>query len=171
MSAIGNQPDNTNYLSPFGFQLVLQRAPTVKYFAQGVTLPTVSLPEIEQPTPFIRIPYPTDKLLYEPLVIRFRVDEDMKNWLEIYNWMFSLAPPVDKEPYKDAVGGERGEVYKALSDGTLAILNSAKGITKSFFFHDMFPTSLSPLQFDVTGADIEYLESDVTLRYRFFTVE
>ena len=31
-------------------------------------------------------------------------------------------------------------------------------------------TNLSPLQFDVTGSDVAYLEADVTFRYRSFTV-
>ena len=38
-------------------------------------------------------------------------------------------------------------------------------------FEDMFPLSLSPLNFDVTQADVEYLEADVMFRYKLFTVE
>ena len=30
---------------------------------------------------------------------------------------------------------------------------------------------LSPLQFDVTGTDVAYIEADVTFNYRSFTVD
>jgi hypothetical protein len=35
----------------------------------------------------------------------------------------------------------------------------------------MFPLSLSPLAFDVTQSDVEYLEAQVMFRYKIFTVE
>ena len=40
------------------------------------------------------------KLTYAPLDIRFRVDEDMSNYLEIYNWMTGLGTPEDIKQYK-----------------------------------------------------------------------
>ena len=57
------------------------------------------------------------------------------------------------------------------SDGSLLILSSNNNPRIRIAFEDMFPLSLSPLAFDVTQTDVEYLQSDVTFRYRRFTVE
>ena len=39
------------------------------------------------------IEVPGDKLQYGDLVIQFLVDEDMKNYLEIYKWLMALGYP------------------------------------------------------------------------------
>jgi hypothetical protein len=49
-------------------------------------------------------------------------------------------------------------------------MTSSQNPNKRISFADIYPTNLSPLQFDVTGSDVAYLEADVTFRYRSFTV-
>jgi hypothetical protein len=49
-------------------------------------------------------------------------------------------------------------------------MTSSQNPNKRVKFTDVYPTNLSPLQFDVTGSDVAYLEADVTFRYRQFTV-
>ena len=56
------------------------------------------------------------------------------------------------------------------SDAALVIMTSSQNPNKRIKFDDIYPTNLSPLQFDVTGSDVAYLEADVTFRYRSFTV-
>ena len=78
---------NLNFLSPIGFRFQLQRAPNVEYFCQSVTLPTLSINEVPQISPFVNIPRPGDKVTYGEFAIRFRIDEDMTNYLEIHDWI------------------------------------------------------------------------------------
>ena len=161
--------DNKNFLSPLGFRLILNRTPNVEYFCQSATLPTVTLPETtQQVTPFVTIPHPGDHIQYDPLDLRFRVDEDMANYLEIYNWMVGLGFPDNYSQYKVLSDNNKEKVY---SDGTLLILTSNNNASIRVVFENMFPTSLSPLAFDVTQADIEYLEATVTMKYRKFYIE
>ena len=104
----------------------------------------------------------------------------MKNYLEIYNWMTGLGTPVDIDQYKalnetgsrtTAGTGKMGNVMKGVfSDGTLVVLTSAQNPNKRIQFVDLYPINLSPLQFDVTGTDVAYIEADVTFNYRSFTV-
>ena len=154
---------NLNFLSPLGFRFQLNRAPNVEYFCQGATLPTLSMVEIQRPTPFVTIPHPGDKIIYEPFNLRFRVDENMTNYLEIYNWLIGLGHPENLKQYKN--------LGEPISDGSLIILSSNNNPIVRIAFQDMFPLSLSPLSFDVTQTDIEYLEAEVTFRYKIFTVE
>jgi hypothetical protein len=62
----------------------------------------------------------------------------------------------------------RGDTF---SDGTLAVLSSNNNLNKTIRFIDLFPISLSPLQFDATMSDVEYLEADVSFRYQRFTID
>ena len=57
------------------------------------------------------------------------------------------------------------------SDATLVVLTSAQNANIRISFVDSYPINISPLQFDVTGSDVAYIEADCTLNYRSFTVE
>ena len=83
MSIVDTLPDNINFLSQNGFRFAVKRLPGVNYFCQSVTLPAVSVGAIESPTPFAAVPRPGDRITYEPLTIRFKVDEDLTNYFEI----------------------------------------------------------------------------------------
>lgn len=156
---------NVNFLSPLGFRFTMNRTPNVNYFCQQVTLPTISMTEYNQVSPFVNNPYPGDKLIYEPLALRFRVDENLVNYLEIHNWLEGLGHPDNLDQYKAI--DEKG----IKTDGSLIILSSNQNPSVRIAFQDMFPLSLSPLAFDVTQTDVEYLEADVQFRYRRFTLE
>ena len=157
---------NLNFLSPLGFRFILSRTPNIEYFCQVATLPTISMTEINQSNPFVAIPQPGDRIVYEPFTLSFRVDEDMQNYLEIHDWLVGLGKPDNFRQYKEVDTGAG-----RFSDGSLLILSSNNNPRIRIAFEDMFPLSLSPLAFDVTQTDVEYLQSDVTFRYRRFTVE
>ena len=157
---------NINFLSPLGFRFLLSRAPNVQYFCQQATLPTISMTEINQTNPFVNIPRPGDKITYEPLSLRFRVDENMSNYLEIHDWIIGLGHPDDLSQYKNIA--DDGKIY---SDGSMMILTSNQNSNIRIAFQNLFPISLSSLVFDTTQTDIEYLEAEVVFRYRRFTIE
>ena len=153
---------NENFLSPLGFRFQLNRTPNVEYYCQAVSLPTISMNEALQHNPFNQIPRPGDKITYEPLTIRFRVDEDMLNYSEIHDWMIALGFPENFTQY------DKDNVY---SDGSMIVNTSNNNANIRIAFEDMFPIALSPLAFDVTSTDVEYLEAEVTFRYRMFKLE
>ena len=93
---MATNPDNKNFLAPIGFQFAIQRLPNVNYFCTSATLPDVSMSENDTVTnPFVKLPIPGEKLTFGQLSLRFRVDEDMKNFKEIFNWMIGLGYPDD----------------------------------------------------------------------------
>lgn len=165
VSIEGEEPltTNVNFLSPLGFRFQLNRAPNVEYFCQAATLPSISMTEVIQQNPFVAIPRPGDRIVYEPFTLRFRVDENMTNYLEIHDWIEGLGHPDNFDQFKN--------LASAVSDGSIIILTSNNNPAIRIAFNDMFPLSLSPLSFDVTQTDVEYLEAEVTFRYRKFTIE
>lgn len=173
MSALTTTPENKNLLSPTGFRFILNKTPNVNYFTFSAPVPTLTLGEYDQETPNVRLPYPGDKLRFEPLSLRFRVDEDLSNYLEIHNWLTALGYPEDilnQSAYRTAVNASytNSNVY---SDGTLLVLTSHKNPRIQITFQDMFPISLSELTFDASLSDIEYLEATATFRYRQYKIE
>ena len=165
-----DQIANRNYLAPVGFKLILDKAPKSAYLCQSANLPQISIGTPEQPTPFKRIPLAGD-VSYEDLTIKFLVDEDLTNYLEIHNWLKSISAAENfddyynwREDYK-TVGNKT--IY---SDGTLIIYTS--NLRPKYFvkFTDMFPSSLTTLEFDAGVTDAEYFSATVNFKYNIYNI-
>lgn len=174
MSALSNQPTNLNYLSPIGFKFSLNRIPTFTYFIQSINVPNISFGNIQQPTPFIKLPIPGDQLQFGELLVTFKIDEDMRAYTDIYDWMFAMGHPDYLQQYAavaplGAPGGFSSS-KGPYSDATLTILSSASNPTVNIVFRDLFPISLSDFTFDSKASSVEYLEASVTFAYKKFDV-
>ena len=168
MSALQGQPINTNFLSPIGFKFTLNNFPEVNYFCQSATLPGISISTIPVPTPLKQIELSGDEVTFEELSIKFIVDENMKNWLSIYDWIIGLGFPTKEgqEKYK-----KLSEDSELTTDATLTVLTSNMNPQINFVFRECFPLSLTSIAFDSGGTDIDYVTADVTFRYDVYTVE
>jgi hypothetical protein len=168
MAIQGSQPDNKSFLSPLGFKFTIQRLPHVNYFCTSAELPDIAMGQIDTvENTFVKLPVPGDKLVFGLLNLRFRVDEDMKNFREIYDWLIGLGYPDNFSQSASLRGGNgilpQGEVY---SDGSLIITTSSFQPNIEVRFVDMYPVSLSSVTFNLEQSDIEYLQADVNFAYR-----
>jgi hypothetical protein len=161
--ALSNQPSNQNFLSPIGFRFGIRKLPLVNWFLQSVSIPGITMNEAIQPTPFIDAYQPGEKLTYDPLTITFKVDEDMKNWSELQEWLVGIGNPRSFQEYKANLDKHGGEAI--VSDGTLMIMNSNMNANFEIIFHDMFPTTISELALATTDSDITYVTATATFRY------
>ena len=93
MSALQSLPSNFNYLSPIGFKFQLLNFTEVTYFCQAANIPGISIGTIVLPQPYVDIQDPGNEVSYEELTIRFVVDENMKNWISIFDWITALGFP------------------------------------------------------------------------------
>ena len=93
MPAFAKLPDNISYLSPVGFRFSVQKLPAVNYFCQSANIPGISIGQIDLPTPTSTGYLAGDEVAFEELTISFVIDENMKNWLSIYDWIISLGVP------------------------------------------------------------------------------
>ena len=168
MSALQGQPINTSFLSPIGFKFQLNNFPAVNYFCQSATLPGISISAIDVPTPLKTIAMVGDEVSFEELSIKFIVDENMKNWLSIYDWIIGLGFPTKEGQEKYAKLAIASELT---TDATLTVLTSNMNPQINFRFHSVFPLSLSSIAFDSGGTDIDYVTADVSFRYDVYTVE
>ena len=172
----GTPIDNRNFLAPTGFKFSLKRSPGVAFFCNQANIPSLDLGIATQPTYLKDIDVPGDKIQFGDLTLRFLVDEDLVNYMEIQNWIRGLGYPesvkefddLEKEAVLPGNFGRTGDnIY---SDGTLQILSSNLVAKFNVNFKDMFPYSLSTITFDATDTDIEYFTADVSFKYTIYNL-
>ena len=173
--AFNTEPKSTNFLSPLGAKFSIKKLPTVNFFIQSVSIPSISVGEIPVGTPFsAKIQMPGDLVMFGDLVLTFRVDENMENYLEVYNWIRSITRidnfTDDGTGWTGEAGGSMGD-DKVFSDATLTILNSAMNSNKEVLFTDVYPTGLMDLPFSTTLSDVDYVECTATFKYRKFDIK
>ena len=171
----GTPIDNRNFLSPTGFKFGLKRSPGVAFFCNQANIPSLDLGVAEQPSYLKDIPIPGDKMQFGDLNLRFLVDEDLVNFMEIQNWMRGLGFPESLAEFNDlkneAILGPMGKSTEDVySDGTLQILSSNLIPKFQVVFNDLFPYSLSTVTSDATDTDIEYFTADVSFKYTIYSI-
>jgi hypothetical protein len=155
---------NKNMLSPVGFNFTINRLPSMNFFVQGVTLPGITLGTMEQPTALRALPTPGDRITYSEFDVNFKIDEDMTNYIALFKWIRALGFPDNFDQYKEIDNSPfTGEgIY---SDGNIMVLSSAMNPNIRIDIFDMFPTSLTPIEFNTRDTSIEYLEATVSFRF------
>ena len=172
----GTPLSNRNFLSPVGFKFSLKRAPGVAFFCNQANIPSLDLGIAEQPTWLKNIDVPGDKIRFGDLSLRFLVDEDLVNYMELQRWIRGLGYPEDMDEFRKIEGeavmpgnfGNSGD--QIYSDGTLQILSSNLVPAFQVVFTDLFPYTLSTVMFDATDTDIEYFTADVSFKYTIYNL-
>ena len=165
---------NPNYLHSNKFKLGFSRLPNVQYFCQSVSVPGISMSEAFQPTPFLDLYAPGDKAVYDVLVATFIIDEDLKTWKEIHDWIRGMTFPENFEEYKNLdklskyYGKPNAPQY---SDATLTLLSSNNNPIHRFKFYDVFPTSISSFIVNTQDSPENILTADVTFRFSYYDIE
>lgn len=156
-----------NYLSTGGFDIKVSRLPHVEFFAQKFTIPSISAEPVETQTPLRSFYSVPDKLRFADLDLAFIIDENMNNYIEIFEWLKGLGSPDNLQQYAALEDSKEG----LTSDISVILLNSHKNPNIKFTFLNAFPTGLTPISLDMSQQDVVYAEATVSMRYDAFTVE
>ena len=152
MTSLTEQPTNINPLADVQFKFDVSALPNTSFFIQTVNLPGISLEAQVVATPQLQnFSRHTGIITYEALDVTFMIDEYLKNWQEIYEWMIG-----DVSKYTSAV---------------LTILSSSMNPTMEIHFKDVFPTSLSAISFDSTTTDPVYQVATVSFNYTEYIIK
>ena len=167
-----NQIQNRNFLAPVGFKFTLAKYPKVSFFSNSARIPELSLGTAIQPSYLKDIDIPGEKLTYGDLTIRFLVDENMKNYMAMHNWLKGIGFPETPQQFKDQTTDKDGlrDEKEVFSDGSLHILNSNFKDVAIVRFNDLFPVGLTSLEFDATETDINYFTAEATMRYTVYNI-
>jgi len=171
-SAFSNQIQNRNFLSPVGFKFTLAKYPKVSFFCNSSRIPELNLGTAIQPSYLKDLDVPGEKIIYGDLMVRFLVDENLENYMSIHNWITGLGFPETTQQFKNQTTNSDGirDLKEQYSDGSLSILNSNYRTTANVKFKDLFPVSLTSLDFDSTVTDIQYFTAEATFKYTVYNI-
>ena len=184
------QPAIMDYASPIQFRFKCSKLPKVEFFCQSANIPGIGLGVADMETPLKSIPFPGDKVTYQDLAISFLVDENLENYKEIHDWIIGLGFPQNHTQFSDlrATSSDRfpgtsssnaitGQATAdplpesgMYSDATLTVLNSKNIAVTEIRFHNIFPTSLGALSYDVQASDVNYLSTAVDFSYMYYEI-
>ena len=173
-SALTRQPPNTNLLQTTKFILTLPRITNTQYFCQDTILPGVSLAVISRQTPIVDLYSPGSKLAYNEFEVTFLVDEELRAWTDIHDWMRGLSGGVDDQEWERAnrkLAANPTDPLKQYSDGVLTIYSNLNNPKIRIKYANMFPTDLSDIKFDSTQGADTILTATAKFRFDFFNIE
>ena len=189
-NSYNRQPSKLDYASPTQFKFQITKLPKVEYFCTAANVPGIALANTTQPTPLADIPIPGETITFSDLEVTFLVDENLENYREIHGWMTGLGFPKDTSQFRAlqnagsdrypttsdvGINNELGKVRKAVqddgglySDATLFVLSSKNNANLEIRFRDIYPISLSGLDYNQQETDIQYLTANVTFAYKIY---
>ena len=188
-----SQPTVFDYATGTQWRLAFNRLPKTTWFCTAANVPGITLGEATYPTPMADMFVAGDKLIFETLNITFLVDEELQNYRELWEWIVAMGAPVSHSQWTtgltkgdgltttfSAVGTDDNinprqkstSTEKNLySDATLIVYNSKNMPKVNVKFKDMFPTSLSSLEYSQDLTDVEYFKASATFRYLYYEFE
>lgn len=150
--------DTMSYANGISFKLAMDKLKfaNVEYTIQTVALPDLSITGAPFNTPQRNITMPPDKVDYGTFELTFLVDEYLKNYQEIHDWMIGMVTVPEKSS------------ENKFRDLTLQILTSHNNVAREITFVNAYPINLSSLPFDTTITETNYLVANVSFNYSYF---
>ena len=178
------QPSKLDYSSQIQFRFEILYLPLVEYFVQSANVPGIQLGTATVPSPFYDYPVPGDTLSFDPLNISFLVDENLNNFNELHKWISRLGFGDSHEEFADLLRegtpSQRTPSSKGIqrplpeigtySDATLTILSSKNMPKTEIRFKNIFPTSISGLDYNIGGTDVDYITCSASFSYLGYTI-
>ena len=188
-SPLARQPDKLDYLSPTQFKFNIHQLPKVEFYCTAANVPAISLGEAVFPTPYKEIPIMGDTLTYDNLSITFVVDEHLENYIELHNWLIGIGFPKNRNQFSNfrsstsstpvatqGLSDDIGDVKPATAsrgmfgDATLTILSNKNNPIVEVRFKDVYPASLSGLNYTQQATDVEYLTASADFKYTLYEI-
>ena len=188
-SPLARQPDQLDYASPTQFRFGIHQLPKVEFFTVTANLPGVSVPTTTLATPFTDISIMGEKTEFENLTISFIVDEYLENYITLHNWLTGIGFPKSRSQFstfrdvtsdtpdsQKGVSTDIGDVKQSTpdkamySDAFLMILSNKNNPIVEVNFHNVYPISLSALDFSQSATDVEYMTASAEFAYQIYEI-
>ena len=174
LGALGKQPKDVNFLSGIKFKFQIRKLPNVVYFCQEANIPSVTLAISQTPTPMgINLKHGGNKLTYGDLNLTFMIDEDMQNYIELYNWIKGLGHPRSLDEYAAMKSGDPTAITQfggLFSDAVLTVLDSDSNANLNIFYVNVFPFALQEVSLRSTSDDTDYKTCTASFVYEDFSI-
>ncbi|WWQ13251.1 tail completion and sheath stabilizer protein [Morganella phage vB_Mm5] len=131
---------------------------------QGVTIPSVTMMASDVPlNPTLRSKIPGSAVEFEPLIVKFIVDEEFDSVCGIYNWMLNIIDYVDSD--SKAWLESRQNIALHIMD------NSQNKTILTYRFYGAWPQFMGDLDVEYTSDVEESIVGIVTFNYYYYEIE
>ena len=186
--ALMRQPTVFDYSQQSQFKVFLPLFPTTEWFVVRANIPGVSLGQAVQTTPMVDMPIIGDKLTYDDFYVTFLVDEELKNYTEMHDWLINCAAPQERSQFRgkerpagipkrpqteimDLILGNVKESDRDLySNLDLFIMSSKNNPVVKIQMVEAFPISLTNIEYSHQESDVTYAECTATFAFSYFTI-
>ncbi len=179
---LDRQPDNLDLARPTQFRFSILKIPNTEYFVTETNLPGIAFSgDAVLNTRFTSLPMMGDTVNYEPIEVSFNVQENLHNWREIHDWMTGIGFPEDTQQFSDAildaaqtrttVPSKTANLSSLTSDAVLTIMTNKNNPSVRIMFKNVYPTSLSGMNFDTKDTEAMGLTATMTMNYDYYTLE
>ena len=166
-------PAVTNPLQVTGFEFRIVKLPELIYWIKNIDLPSISLPETEQATPFIALPHIGDHPIYSSLNITFQLDEQMNNYQALHDWITQIGFDTDwrqvprfRSQWKDNLKNNKDSDFGLTSDASLEIKSKNQETVRIIKFHDLWITELGSVTLSDENSDTVYATCTASFRLK-----
>ncbi len=190
-NTLSRQPEVFDYSQSNQFKIFFPIFPTTEWFVVSANIPGVTMGQATQVTPFVDMPLVGEKIVFDNFDFTFMVDEQLQNYMEIYNWVKNIGFPysgkeqfnklsrpdnLDRQKnYKQRRPGNDGFVYRSdrnlYTDIRLTILSSKNNAVANIFMYEAFPISMSSIEYSQQETDTNYAQCQVSFAYSWFDVQ
>ena len=186
--ALMRQPTVFDYSQQSQFKVFLPLFPTTEWFVVRANVPGVSLGQAVQTTPMLDMPIIGDKLTYDDFYVTFLVDEELKNYTEMHDWLINCAAPekrsqfqgkarpdgIPQRPQTEIMDLLLGNVKQSdrdlYSNLDLFIMSSKNNPVVKIQMVEAFPISLTNIEYSHQESDVTYAECTATFAFSYFTI-
>jgi hypothetical protein len=121
---------------------------------------------------------PGEKAIYDTFNITFLVDEDLRAWTELHDWIRGATFPTNFEEYVNLARTNPAPNLRAIqtrpavySDATLTIYTNKNNPNFRVKLVDLFPTTVGSLSFASGDSAENIITADATFRFSYFNYE
>ena len=189
VDALNRQPTVFDYSQSNQFKVFFPIFPTTEWFVVRANIPSVVLGVADQYTPFVQVAMVGDHITYGDFNITFIVDENLKNYMEMYNWVKNIGFPfsheqfnkLERPDYADRSGGTNynpeNDTYSKANDRdlytdiVLQIMTAKNNLVATCEIYEAFPTTLGAIEYSQQETDMTYATCEVGFAYSWFDVK
>ena len=186
--ALMRQPTVFDYSQQSQFKVFLPLFPTTEWFVVRANVPGVSLGQAVQTTPMLDMPIIGDKLTYDDFYVTFLVDEELKNYTEMHDWLINCAAPEKRSQFRGkerpagiprrpqteimdlVLGNVKSSDRDLYSNLDLFIMTSKNNPVVKIQMVEAFPISLTNIEYSHQESDVTYAECTATFAFSYFTI-
>ena len=117
------------------------------------------------------------------------MDESLENYIQLHKWLYGIGFPKSRQQFSEfradesvtpsatrGISNDIGDVKPAtpsrglFGDATLTILSNKNNPLLEVRFRDVYPASLSGLDYNQNATDVEYLTATCDFKYTLYEI-